>query len=1245
MEGSNVKESLSCAGCLNDIGEDDYISALGQDWHKDCFRCSVCDAALSTWYFEKAGLLFCQNDYWARYGDNCQQCAQVITGPVMAAGEHRFHPECFACTACGAHVEDGEPYALLERSKLYCGACCGAAMRSTRGAHAIRVLRLPARALRLAAGPGAQLTLAQGRCVSKLSALVRALLRAAVSVCIQLTCHRIDSSCGMLTLHIGDKVLEINGSPVRGRTLVDFDPDTVVQLTIEHNPNTLNMKRGPSAKIPTDRQTECDDRPKLEGKSPIERKIYKEDLKKHIPNRHSNDNGDQRTDKRDSEEGVVKKERLFKRKGEDGGKRVIKRRQTPSSPLLGDKERSSSMSKLLDVNVDGVETSGVLCDLSRARSFRAEPAQGQKVFRASDLLQGELLGSGFFGQVYKVTHRDTNEVMVLKQLYRVDEDAQRNFLKEVAVLRSLQHPNVLRFVGVLYKDKRLHLVTEYVAGGTLHQLLQDSRRPLGWARRAALARDVAAGVGYLHRMNVIHRDLNSHNCLVREDQTVIVADFGLARIVQRTASSSLQRAPHAHASLRRKRYTVVGNPYWMAPEMMNGNVYDEKVDVFSFGIILCEIIGRVSADPDFLPRRSDFGLNEALFMEKFCKPSACPEPFYRIAFLACHLDPDTRPPFEVMEIWLESLVLHLSNAGPLPATLLADVEQYARAAHDAGVPGRGHATPESCPHHDSGIFCANRDSCHSCHTCHTCGSAQRLQRSPSGAPNLDFTEGVIKSQSNTTLECVLAGSAAAAGGGRALGKCVSASQLAPRRLTWALCAARSRSHHALALARPPGYILRTDARGINITQVDDITEWLEPPQPLKRTSPDCQLNNILTEQHKTRKVEDNDELDGNLPSFLRNQSVEGLESKSKHDVDAPLPFCRHYSIPDNCETKDESDDSDSSDDDLADISDWYKNVTSFKKINMEVDQPKNLFAGIVKKGESILSKKSSYDVINTTAKNNEYLKNGKKIAENDCKNFDIGLNKPSLLVTDCSNNIPKTLNVSKPAEKPNFFAKKLLSPKLSRLFKPNSGEVVRNKHDATDAKEEKSRSHFFVQKPASPGVVRSSYRVRPVEDERKANVNDVLKSDLKLASMGKPMTPIFRRHLPSEKTDFADGRFSYRDRRSRGPKTEEKFVEIGRNKIKAPISAIENNLTPLTRNTQTNKVSALTPVPEKKDKAVETEGKEDKYVPKKRELGISRSNYVSLANLKINSQKELGSDVKEKPKGSLSGNSPIERVI
>ena len=72
------------------------------------------------------------------------------------------------------------------------------------------------------------------------------------------------------------------------------------------------------------------------------------------------------------------------------------------------------------------------CELSRTQSFRVEP-KSQRIFRASDLVKGELLGKGFFGQVYKVTHRETGEVMVLKELYRVDDEAQKNFLKEVSV--------------------------------------------------------------------------------------------------------------------------------------------------------------------------------------------------------------------------------------------------------------------------------------------------------------------------------------------------------------------------------------------------------------------------------------------------------------------------------------------------------------------------------------------------------------------------------------------------------------------------------------------------------------------------------------------------------------------------------------------------------------------------------------------------------------------------------------------
>lgn len=89
-------------------------------------------------------------------------------------------------------------------------------------------------------------------------------------------------------------------------------------------------------------------------------------------------------------------------------------------------------------------------------------------------------------------------------------------------------------------------------------------------------------------------DLNSHNCLVRDDKSVIVADFGLARIVSHATNSARRMSPKNPTGTKRqerkKRYTVVGNPYWMAPEMMKGKKYDEKVDIFSFGIILCEVI-------------------------------------------------------------------------------------------------------------------------------------------------------------------------------------------------------------------------------------------------------------------------------------------------------------------------------------------------------------------------------------------------------------------------------------------------------------------------------------------------------------------------------------------------------------------------------------------------------------------------------------------------------------------------------
>eukprot|EP00057_Strongylocentrotus_purpuratus_P013417 XP_011667891.1 PREDICTED: LIM domain kinase 1-like [Strongylocentrotus purpuratus] len=87
-----------CALCCKKITDAEYVQALQRDWHSLCFTCSQCKQRLSSWYFERDKKLYCQKDYWAQFGESCQGCAQLIAGPVMVAGEHKFHPDCFVCS-------------------------------------------------------------------------------------------------------------------------------------------------------------------------------------------------------------------------------------------------------------------------------------------------------------------------------------------------------------------------------------------------------------------------------------------------------------------------------------------------------------------------------------------------------------------------------------------------------------------------------------------------------------------------------------------------------------------------------------------------------------------------------------------------------------------------------------------------------------------------------------------------------------------------------------------------------------------------------------------------------------------------------------------------------------------------------------------------------------------------------------------------------------------------------------------
>lgn len=197
----------------------------------------------------------------------------------------------------------------------------------------------------------------------------------------------------------------------------------------------------------------------------------------------------------------------------------------------------------------------------------------------SDLDLKEKIGRGSFGTVHRARWHGVDVAVKILMEQDFHADSYKEFLVEVSIMKSLQHRNIVLFLGAITEPPKLSIVTEYLSRGSLYKLLQmpDAGEKLDYIRCLNMAYDVAEGMNYLHQLKppIVHRDLKSPNLLVDDKYTVKVCDFGLSRTKANTFLSSK---------------TAGGTPEGMAPEVLRNEYSNEKSDVYSFGVILWELM-------------------------------------------------------------------------------------------------------------------------------------------------------------------------------------------------------------------------------------------------------------------------------------------------------------------------------------------------------------------------------------------------------------------------------------------------------------------------------------------------------------------------------------------------------------------------------------------------------------------------------------------------------------------------------
>src|ERR1017187_8562914 len=236
------------------------------------------------------------------------------------------------------------------------------------------------------------------------------------------------------------------------------------------------------------------------------------------------------------------------------------------------------------------------------------------------------LGAGGMGEVYRATDKKLNRdvaIKVIPQEFVQDEQRLARFEREAQLLAALNHTNVASIYGLEESGGAIALVMELVEGATLEERIKECAIPIGEA--LPIARQIAEALEYAHERGIVHRDLKPANIKLTHDGKVKVLDFGLAKALQGDAGPrNISNSPTLTLEATRAGI-ILGTAAYMAPEQAKGKAVDRRADIWSFGVVLFEMLsGRpmyvgetatdimaavVRADPDWsmlpkkLPRR------------------------------------------------------------------------------------------------------------------------------------------------------------------------------------------------------------------------------------------------------------------------------------------------------------------------------------------------------------------------------------------------------------------------------------------------------------------------------------------------------------------------------------------------------------------------------------------------------------------------------------------------------------------